>query len=210
MKIIEMTGKTVEEAVKNALQELKLTEDKVKIDIIEEGSKGIFKVFGVKLAKVKVTVKDDYLDNAKTFLSDVLKSMNVSGNINIIEEKDVLKIDLEGPDMGAIIGHRGEALDSLQYLTSLVVNKSNKDAYKKVVLDAGNYRTKREETLINLASKSAYKVRRYGKNLKLEPMNPYERKIIHSTLQEDPYVETYSEGEGPNRRIVIALKKKAE
>jgi len=109
--------------------------------------------------------------------------------------------------MGILIGYRGETLDSLQYLVSLVVNKDHEAEYKRVILDTENYRYNRQETLRKLASKMAYKVRVGGKTLKLEPMNPYERRVIHSTLQNDPYVRTYSEGEEPFRRVVIELKK---
>lgn len=207
MKIIEMTGRTVEEAVKNALNELNVTEDKIEYEILEEGSKGLFKLIGAKPARVKVTVKRDYIYEAKTFLRDILNSMSVSAEIRIKEEADTVKISLTGPDMGILIGYRGETLDSLQYLVSLVVNKGHETPYKRVVLDTENYRSKREETLNRLAHKIAGTVRRTGKFIRLEPMNPYERRIIHSALQDDRYVQTYSEGEEPYRRVVIDLKK---
>lgn len=207
MKIIEMTGRTVEEAVKNALNELKVTEDKIEVEILEEGSKGIFKLLGAKPARIRVKVKRDYLFEAKAFLRDVLNSMDVKAEIRIKEEGDTIKISLTGPDMGILIGYRGETLDSLQYLVSLVINKGHETAYKRVVLDTENYRSKREETLKRLAQKVASTVRRTGKNIRLEPMNPYERRIIHSALQDDRYVKTYSEGEEPYRRVVVDLKK---
>lgn len=207
MKIIEMTGRTVEEAVKNALNELKVTEDKIEVKILEEGSKGIFKLLGAKPARIRVKVKRDYLFEAKAFLRDVLNSMDVKAEIRIKEEGDTIKISLTGPDMGILIGYRGETLDSLQYLVSLVINKGHETAYKRVVLDTENYRSKREETLKRLAQKVASTVRRTGKNIRLEPMNPYERRIIHSALQDDRYVKTYSEGEEPYRRVVVDLKK---
>jgi Predicted RNA-binding protein len=207
MKTIEMTGRTVSEAVKNALTELKLTEDRVEVEVIEEGSKGLFKLLGAKPAKVIVKVKRDYLYEAKAFLRDVLTSMDVKAEIKIKEENDVIKITLTGPDMGIIIGYRGETMDSLQYLVSLVVNKGHETEYKRVVLDTENYRAKREETLKRLAGKTAFRVRKTGKSIKLEPMNPYERRVIHSALQNDPYVQTFSEGEEPYRRVVIDLKK---
>lgn len=207
MKSIEMTGRTVEEAVKSALSELKLTEDKVEVEVLEEGSKGLFKLIGAKPARIRVKVKRDYIYEAKTFIRDVLNSMGIKAEIKIKEEDNVLKVNLVGPDMGIIIGYRGETLDSLQYLVSLVVNKDQEAEYKRVVLDTENYRAKREETLRRLASKTAYKVRKTGKSFRLEPMNPYERRIIHSALQNDLYVETYSEGEEPYRRVVVNLKK---
>lgn len=207
MKSIEMTGRTVEEAVKSALSELKLTEDKVEVEVLEEGSKGLFKLIGAKPARIRVKVKRDYIYEAKTFIRDVLNSMGIKAEIKIKEEDNVLRVNLVGPDMGIIIGYRGETLDSLQYLVSLVVNKDQEAEYKRVVLDTENYRAKREETLRRLASKTAYKVRKTGKSFRLEPMNPYERRIIHSALQNDLYVETYSEGEEPYRRVVVNLKK---
>ena len=207
MKIIEVTGKTVEEALKHALDELKLTKDKVDVEIINEGSKGLFNLIGTKPAKIKVTKKPEPIDNAKEFLINVLSSMNIDAEIRINEENDVIKIDLSGPKMGLVIGYRGETLDSLQYLVSLVINKNHNNSYKRVVLDAENYRKKREETLIRVAQKSAYKVRKSQRTYKLEPMNPYERRIIHSALQEYTDINTHSEGEEPFRRIVISLKK---
>ncbi|MDZ5001339.1 KH domain-containing protein, partial [Clostridium perfringens] len=118
-----------------------------------------------------------------------------------------LYINLNGPKMGLIIGYRGETLDSLQYLASLVVNKEHDIPYKKVVLDTENYRKKREETLIRVAEKTAYKVRKTGRPYKLEPMNPYERRVIHSALQDNDYVYTFSQGDEPHRRIVVDIKK---
>lgn len=207
MKTIEMTGKTVEEALKHALDELNLTKDKVDVEVIDEGSKGLFNLIGTKPAKVKVTAKPDSLDDAKTFLVSVLRSMDINADIDIKEENDIININLKGPKMGLVIGYRGETLDSLQYLVSLVVNKNHENSYKRVVLDAENYRQKREETLIKVAQKTAYKVKKSGRPYKLEPMNPYERRIIHSALQEYTDIKTYSEGEEPFRRIIISLKK---
>lgn len=207
MKIIEKTGKSVEEAVKSALSELNLTEDKVEVEVLEEGSKGLFKIIGVKPAKVRVKVKRDYIYEAKQFLRDVLDSMGIKAEIRIKEQEDSININLTGPNMGIIIGYRGETLDSLQYLVSLVVNKGHETEYKRVILDTENYRNKRQETLRRLADKTAYKVKKSGRSFKLEPMNPYERRIIHSALQGNPYVYTFSEGDEPHRRVVIDLRK---
>lgn len=207
MRTIETVGKNVEEAIKIALEELNLTNDKVDVEIIEEGSKGLFNLIGTKPAKVRVTKKESSLDIAKNFLRNILNTMDIKADIEIKECKDVVNINLSGDKMGLIIGYRGETLDSLQYLVSLVINKDYKEPYKKVVLDAENYRKKREATLIKLAEKTAYKVKKTKRPYKLEPMNPYERRIIHSALQEDNDINTYSEGQEPFRRVVVSLKK---
>jgi len=207
MKIIETIGKTVEDAINNALIELKVTIDKVEVETLEQGSKGFLNIIGVKPAKVRVTVKKNTLDAAKTFLSEVLESMDMKAEVIIKEENNEIRIDLVGANMGLLIGYRGETLDSLQYLVSLVVNKNHNEEYRRVILDTENYRAKREETLKRLASKIAYKVRVSGRVLKLEPMNPYERRIIHSTLQNDLFIYTFSEGDEPYRRVVVDLKK---
>lgn len=206
MKTLEMVGSTVESALKNALEELNVTEDKVTYEVIEQGSKG-FLGFGSKPAKIKVFVKRDYIVEAKDFLRNVLNDMNIKAEIRITENNNTLNIDLKGPSMGVLIGYRGETLDSLQYLTSLVVNKGNEGEYKRVLLDTENYRYKREETLKHLAFKMAKKVAKTKRTFKFEPMNPYERRIIHSALQNDKFVTTCSEGDEPHRRVVIELKK---
>ncbi|GAA0771259.1 protein jag [Clostridium subterminale] len=207
MKSIEIIGRTAEEAIQNALKELNVTEEKVTIEVLEEGSKGFLNIIGVKPAKVKVTLKRDQLGDAKKFLREILNAMNVKAEIHIKEENNEININLVGPNMGVLIGYRGETLDSLQYLVSLVVNKNHDEAYKRVILDTVNYRQNRQETLKKLAFKMGEKVRINGKTLKLEPMNPYERRVIHSTLQNNAYVTTHSEGDEPYRRVVIELKK---
>jgi len=209
LRIIEFTGKTVDDAKKNALTELKLTEDKIQVEILEQGSKGFFNIIGTKPAKIKVTVKRDYIFEGKKFLQDILNCMDINTEISIKEENNIINVLLTGQNMGILIGYRGETLDSLQYLLSLIINKGHETEYKRVVLDTENYRLKREETLQRLAGKMAGRVKRSGKYIKLEPMNPYERRIIHSSLQNDPYINTYSEGEEPYRRVIVDLKKKA-
>ncbi|HSN58747.1 MAG TPA: RNA-binding cell elongation regulator Jag/EloR [Clostridiaceae bacterium] len=208
MKVLEMAGKTVEDALQNALNELKLTADKVEYEVLDEGHKG-FLNFGSRPAKIKVKVKKDYINDAKTFLGNVLENMGVKAEISIKEEDNVIRISMAGPDMGILIGYRGETLDSLQYLVSLVVNKGGENQYKRVILDTENYRMKREETLKRLAKRISDKVRATGRQVKLEPMNPYERRVIHSALQNDLNVDTFSEGDEPYRRVVVDLKKKA-
>ena len=207
MKTLEVTGKNVKEALENALKELKLTEDKIEYEVLDEGTKGFLSFIGSKPAKILVKVKRDYKEDVRVFLRNILDNMNIKAEIEIKEEDDVLYIDLTGPKMGIVIGYRGETLDSLQYLCSLLVNKDHSIAYKKVVLDTESYRKKREETLIRVAEKTAYKVRKNNRPYRLEPMNPYERRIIHSALQENEFVYTYSDGDEPHRRIVVDIKR---
>ena len=207
MKSIEIEGKTVEEALNKALLELKTDEHMVDVDVLEQGSKGLFNVIGVKPAKVRVSLKYDYIEEARNFLANILKAMKIDAEINIEEDDDTLHINLNGKNMGLLIGYRGETLDSIQYLVSLVVNKVHELPHKRVILDTENYRSKREETLKGVAIKTANRVIKTKKSFKLEPMNPYERRIIHSALQANASVETHSEGEEPFRRVVIELKK---
>ncbi|NLJ41921.1 MAG: protein jag [Clostridiales bacterium] len=205
MIVIEKCGKTEHEAIESALKELGATRDEVEIEILEESSRGLFGIIGGKQARVKVTKKYNYGEEAKSFISKIFDKMNVQVEIEVEEDSDKIRIDLKGDNMGLLIGHRGETLDSLQYLTSLVINKG-KENYKRVLLDTENYRQKRERALEKLAKRLAQKVKRTGRRVVLEPMNPYERRILHFTLQDDPHVITYSEGEEPYRKVVIALK----
>ncbi|WP_294184953.1 RNA-binding cell elongation regulator Jag/EloR [uncultured Clostridium sp.] len=207
MNVVETTGKTVEEALKNALLKLNVERDKVEVEVLDEGNKGFLNFIGVRPAKVRVKVKRDYINEARIFLKNVLEKIRVNAEIKIKEENNVIKIYLTGSDMGILIGYRGETLDAIQYLLSLVINKNHDMEYKRVILDTENYRAKREETLRRLARKVAEKVKRTGRVVKLEPMNPYERRVIHSALQNDLYVNTYSEGQEPFRRVVVDLKK---
>jgi len=205
MNFIEKTGKTVDEAVKIALEELKVSKEKVEIEVIEEPSRGIFGFIGTKQAKVKVTVIDNPEEDAVNFLKDVLRAMGLEARLKTGLKGDTLNIEVLGKDMGVLIGRRGQTLDSIQYLVSLVVNKEREN-YLRVVLDTEDYRRKREQTLVRLANKLAYKVKKTGKDIVLEPMNPYERRIIHSALQGHPEVITKSQGEEPFRRVVITAK----
>jgi spoIIIJ-associated protein len=207
MKSIEVEGKTVEEALNKALIELGTNKDMVDIEVLDHGSKGLFNVIGVKPAKIRVSSKYNYIEEARNFIAHILNCMEIEARIDIKEENDVIAINLSGEKMGVIIGYRGETLDSIQYLVSLVVNKVHELPHKKVILDTENYRSKREETLKGVAIKTANRVKKTRKVFKLEPMNPYERRIIHSALQEDVFVNTYSEGDEPFRRVVIELKK---
>lgn len=207
MKVIEMTGRTVDDAIESALKELNLTKDKVDIDVVDEGSRGLFNIIGVKPARVKVTVKKDFVLEAKFFLRKLLDAMKVKAEIKISEKDDTIYINVVSPNMALLIGHHGDTLDSLQYLISLVINKDNTEEFKRVILDIENYRIKREDTLKRLAIKFADNAKKYKKPQRFEPMNPYERRIIHSSLQDLPNIITYSEGEEPNRRVIVEYKK---
>ena len=205
-KVLEKKAKSVDEAKAQVLEELGCTEDEIEIEVIEEGAKG-FLGLGSKEAVISVTLKNPEIAMAKKFLSDIFKSMKLDVEIQAeMTEEDVLTVNLIGENMGIVIGKRGDTLDSLQYLTSIIVNKDS-DKYIKVVVDAENYREKRYNSLIALASRLADKVARTGKRHTLEPMNPYERRIIHSSLQDNEDVTTRSVGEDPYRKVVIESKK---
>lgn len=207
VEAIQKSGKTVDEAVIDALRELKIDREDAEIEIIDEGSKGFLGVFGAKDAVVMVKKKFNPEKIAADFLREVFISMGLIVKIDTKLKEKQLEITISGDDMGIIIGKRGQTLDSLQYLVNLVVNKGNAP-YISIALDTENYRARRKDTLESLAFNLAKKVKHTGKNIVLEPMNPYERRIIHSALQNDRYVTTYSEGEEPYRNVVIALKEK--
>ena len=176
-------------------------------EVVEEGSAGFLGI-GSKPAVIKARVKSSMEDTAKDFLKDVFEAMDLTVVVNVEydEVENFMNIELSGDEMGVLIGKRGQTLDSLQYLVSLVVNK-NIENYIRVKVDTENYRQRRKETLENLAKNISYKVKRTKRPVSLEPMNPYERRIIHSALQNDKYVTTYSEGEEPFRHVVVTLKR---
>ena len=205
MKSVITTGKTMEDAILAAAIQLAVQRDKLEIEVLEEPVKGLFGVFGNKDARIKATVKRTMSDAAKDFLTTLFEKMDLEAKLDITETDELISVDVSGPKMGMLIGHRGETLDSVQYLTSLIVNR-NAENYKRVSIDTENYRRKREETLVKLAKRLAHKVQKTRKKIVLEPMNPFERRVIHSTLQKDPYVSTHSEGDEPYRKVVITLK----
>ncbi len=207
MQEIKKSGRTVEEAVQLALIDLDASKEQVEITVIEEGSKGFLGLFGSKDATVLVRKKDDPCEVAERFLREIFLSMGIIVKIKTELNDRQLLVELAGDDMGVLIGKRGQTLDSIQYLVNLVVNK-NSDSYISVMLDTENYRQRRKETLESLAHNLAKKVKQSRKNIILEPMNPYERRIIHSALQNDKYVTTFSEGEEPFRNVVLTLRKK--
>jgi spoIIIJ-associated protein len=208
MDMITVSAKTVDEAITKALIQLETTSDKLEYEIVDKGSNGILGFIGSKPAVIRARKKETLEDMAMTFLSDVFGAMDlgVSMEAAFDQGERELSINMSGDDMGILIGKRGQTLDSLQYLVSLVVNKESED-YIRVKLDTENYRERRKETLETLAKNIAYKVKRTRRPVSLEPMNPYERRIIHSALQNDKFVVTRSDGEEPFRHVVISLKK---
>ena len=207
MDFIEVSAKTVDDAITEACQKFTVTSDKLEYEVIEEGKSGLLGI-GAKPAVIKVRVKSSVEDKAKNFLKDVFAAMNLTVVVDVKynEAESTMDVDLSGDEMGILIGKRGQTLDSLQYLVSLVVNKDTEN-YIRVKVDTENYRKRRKETLENLAKNISYKVKRTKRPVSLEPMNPYERRIIHSALQNDRYVTTYSEGDEPFRHVVVVLKK---
>ena len=206
MEFIEVSAKTVDDAITEASIKLGTTSDKIEVEVIEKGSTGFLGIKS-KPAIIKARKKNDTVDNIREFLENVFSAMNMEVTIDIKKAEDdkVYEVELSDKEMGLLIGKRGQTLDSLQYLTNLAVNKHS-DGYIKVKLDTEDYRQRRKDTLENLAKNIASKVRRTGKPVTLEPMNPYERRVIHSALQNDRYVETHSEGEEPFRKVVVSLK----
>ena len=207
MEFIEVSAKTVSDAITEACQKLTVTSDKLEYEIVDEGSSGFLGI-GSKPAIIKARVKSSVVDTAKDFLKDVFEAMDLTVVVDVKYDEidNYMEIDLSGDEMGVLIGKRGQTLDSLQYLVSLVVNK-NVENYIRVKVDTENYRQRRKETLENLAKNISYKVKRTKRPVSLEPMNPYERRIIHSALQNDRYVTTHSEGDEPFRHVVVVLKK---
>ncbi|MEQ2129965.1 RNA-binding cell elongation regulator Jag/EloR [Caldanaerobacter subterraneus KAk] len=206
MKELIRTGKTVEEAINLALKDFGVPREMVEVEVLDEGGKGFLGLIS-KQAIVKVVLKDVIKESAKNFLKQVIDAMKLDITFEIEETEDTIKFNLQGKNVGLLIGRRGETLDALQYLVNVVASKyKGYERYRRIILDAGNYRKRREETLTRLARKLAKKVMETKESIELESMTPNERRIIHLALQDHPYVETYSEGEEPNRRVIIALK----
>ncbi len=201
--VIEQSGKTVEEAISLALKQLEVSEDQVEIEILQENSsKGILGIKKEKEAKVRITLHDYAKEIANDFLGELFEKMKIKTTINVEEIDEKLKINIDTEKSGIIIGRHGETLDAIQFITSIVVNRNN-PIYKKVIINTEGYREKREQTLERLATRLAEKAIDTQKSVSLEPMNPYERRIIHATLQKNDKIETYSVGEDPYRKVII-------
>ncbi len=205
MQSVERQGKTVDEAIALALADLGASLEQVETEVIEEPSKGFLGILGGKLAKVKVTLKPDPLQMLEEFVQGVCERMGAQVQVTVTADDEVVSVNLAGQSLGLVIGKHGQTLDSLQYLANVVYNR-NAEMRQRVVVDAGGYRERREETLLRLANRLAEKAKRTGRRIMLEPMSAHERRIIHTALQNDYQIVTYSEGEEPYRKVVISLK----
>ena len=207
MEFIEISAKNVDDAITQATVQLGITSDQLEYEVLDKGSTGFLGI-GSKNAVIKARKKFSIDENVVEFLSSIFDAMKMEVEILVAvnEEEHIIEVELKGDDMGILIGKRGQTLDSLQYLTNLAINKHS-DEYYKVKIDTEDYRKRRIETLENLAKNIAYKVKRTKRPVSLEPMNPFERRIIHSALQNDRYVTTHSEGDEPYRHVVVTLKK---
>lgn len=210
MRIAEKTGKTVEDAIEACLTELGVKRDKGTIEVLEEPSKkGPFGLFGTRLAKVRVSYENNPGILARDFLEEVCQSMGVKAEFSSIEKENQWLINITGSELGMLIGRRGDTLEALQFLTNLAISKKLSEKVR-IIVDVEGYRQRREETLVRLANRLSDKVKRTGTRVVLEPMNPHERRIIHTALQDDTRISTFSEGDEPNRRVVISLKRTKE
>ncbi|MEG6617234.1 RNA-binding cell elongation regulator Jag/EloR [Peptococcaceae bacterium 1198_IL3148] len=208
MRILESTGKTVEDALNSALLKLEVSLEDVEYEVLEQASKGFLGIFGGKEARIKVIVKENPVNKTTKLLRKIVLAMELPVEFQVENDGQVIKVNMQGDDLGVLIGRRGETLDALQYLINLAVNKDLEKRYK-IILDVEGYRKRREETLYSLAAKLADKAKRRGKSIVLEPMNAHERRIIHTALQTRDDIYTFSEGEEPYRKIVIAPKNRS-
>lgn len=205
--VVEKTGKTVREALDEALAELKLPEERVTYEVIEEPTKGFLGIIGGRLAKVRVTENElSPLERAQEFLTRIFEQMHLSVRLEGNSTDDGYVFNMLGADLGILIGKHGQTLDALQYLTNLAANRDLKEEKVRIILDVESYRSRREETLRRLALRLADRVKHSGEKIVLEPMNRHERKIIHTALQDHHRVMTYSDGEEPYRKVVIDVK----
>ncbi|GIP40644.1 DNA-binding protein [Paenibacillus sp. J31TS4] len=204
MKMV-VSGKTVEDAVNEGLRQWKVGEDRVKMTVLEQPAKGLFGLIGARQAKVELELIPDPAEEAELFLRDVLRTMGLEVELNRQMEEDGLLFNLSGPEIGILIGRRGQTLDALQYLVNIVANRQS-DRHVRIMIDAEQFRSRRKQTLEELSMRIASKVVRTKQDVVLEPMTSLDRKIIHAKLQDHPHVRTYSQGDEPNRKVVVSLK----
>ncbi len=206
-QIVEKKGKSVDEAIKAALDELGCNMDDVVVEVLEDPSKRLLGFIGNKPAVVRVSLVEKPENEASKVVEELLQKMKIEYQIDNIEwDNGVTRINIVGKDMGLLIGRKGETLNALQFLAGLMVNRK-REQKMRIVLDVEDYRKKREQSLEALALRLSEKVKQTQKNVIMRPMNPQERRIVHTILQEDPQLVTYSMGDEPNRKVVIALKK---
>ncbi|HPF21263.1 MAG TPA: RNA-binding cell elongation regulator Jag/EloR [Syntrophomonas sp.] len=208
VQTVEKKGKTIDDAIQAALEELGCGLDEVEVEILEEGSKGLLGLIGSKPAAVKVSRKvDNPAEDARQLVEELLTRMKIDHEIEAVTaEQGTVRINIIGKDMGLLIGRKGETLNSLQYIAGLMINRKRGERIR-LILDVEDYRKKRDESLESLAVRLSEKVKATQKNVVMRPMSSQERRIVHTALQEDPQVVTYSMGDEPNRKVVIALKK---
>lgn len=207
MNVVEKSAKSIDEAVEQALNELGLKPEQVDVEVLEQPAKALFGFIGGRQAKVRVTARQfDPVEVANDFLKQIFTTMKISVSVEKITTEDHVLFNLRGNDLGVLIGKHGQTLDALQYLVNLAANRDSVERVR-VLLDVEDYRKRRADTLTQLALRLADKVKRRGEKVILEPMSSHERKIIHMALQNDHRIATYSEGEDPFRKVVIALKR---
>lgn len=210
MRAVEKVGRTKEEAINLALEELGTSEDKVKIEVLEESTtRSLLGLITTNRVTVRVTEKEDMGQVAVRLLREILVNMGVSAQVEIMRRPDHVILNVRGHDLGSVIGRKGQTLDALQYLVNIAVNKQTGER-GKIIIDVEGYRKKQEEILKRLALRTLDKVKRQGKKEMLPPMSPHERRIIHLTLQGENDIITYSEGEEPYRRVVVSPQEKTD
>ena len=205
MEYIQFTGKTRLDAISKAMEKFSVSEDRLDIQVLDEGSKGFLGI-GAKdyvIQARKLVVKEDIIID---YIKKIYACMDIDVEVEVTGREDTLLVDIKGEEASVLIGRHAESLDALQTIVNIVLTKETGE-HTRVILDIENYRSRREESLISYAKKMAQKVINRRRSIKLDPMNPYERRIIHSALQENDKITTFSEGEDPNRRIVLALKR---
>jgi len=226
MTSVETEGKTIEEAISKACEELKVSREDVDIDVLANGSTGFLGLVGAKNAKIRATLKErpevqtpeaslssvpsgaQVAETAKKTLSDLLRLLEIEASIELKEDSERILLNIKGDGSGLLIGRKGQTLDALEYLVNKIVHKGAEDK-KRIVVDTENYRSRREESLVNLAQRLAEKAKRMGRPVTISPMSAHDRRIIHLALQEDKALHTWSTGTGLYRKIIISPEKKS-
>ncbi len=204
MSKFEATGRTLDEAIETALVSLGIRRDNADIEVLNEPNQGLLGIIGNKDARVIVKMKLEPAQYLQSYLQELLQYMNVEGSVVVGEDDEKLEAEVSGSDVGSLIGRRGKTLSDLQYLLNVIMRRQFAGLNKMIFLDVENYRSRREKTLTQLAKNVARKVIQEGREQALEPMSPQERRIIHLALHDLPDITTYSDGEEPYRKVVIA------